>query len=151
MSYHSAENLLENQILRLLNDWIRPIRSGDLTRELNRREGLKIRASTVNSALERLEKKKLLNWKRYGLVTLTNFGKNEARALARHHRLIEVFLVSELGLSVEQAHKEANLLNPPLSCETINRICEKYSHPEKCPCGSLIESSEICGCSDGCE
>ncbi|MFX1539124.1 MAG: metal-dependent transcriptional regulator [Promethearchaeota archaeon] len=150
MSYHSADNLLENQILRLLNDWIRPIRSGDLTRELNKREDLKLRASTVNSALERLEKKKLLEWKRYGLVTLTNLGIKEARALARHHRLIEVFFVNELNLSVEQAHKEANLLNPPLSCETINRICEKYSHPEKCPCGNLIESSEICGCSDGC-
>lgn len=149
MPIHSKiENLLESQILRVLRDWLRPIRSGDITRELNKKTNSNLRSSSVNSALERLEKKGYVKWERYGLVELTDFGKKEAIALTRHHRLLEVLLVKELGLSKEQAHKEADSIFPPLTCDTINLICQKYEHPNKCPCGHIIEHSDNCGCFD---
>ena len=102
--------------------------------------------STINSSLERLEKANYINWIRYSHVELTERGQNLAKELLRHAQLLELLFYNELELSIEQAHTESEKLNLMLSCETINKICEKYDHPNYCPCGNEIPNSERCFC-----
>jgi DtxR family Mn-dependent transcriptional regulator len=102
--------------------------------------------STINSCLERLEKLGYVNWVRYSPILLTDDGLNLAKELIRHAQLLEVLLYNELRLTAEDAHIESEKFNLMLSCETINKICEKYNHPIICPCGDKILSAPNCYC-----
>jgi len=54
----------------------------------------------------------------------------------------------ELGLDPMDAHNESEKFHLLFSCNTINRICEKYGHPKTCPCGDMILSSIDCACEE---
>lgn len=111
--------------------------------------GINIPLSTLNSCLERLEKKHYIQWVRYKPPLLTDKGIQLAKELLRHAQLLEVFLCNELNLSVEDAHRESEKLNLLLSCNTVQKICEKYNHPSTSPCGETILNSRNCSCAEG--
>ena len=117
-----------------------PLKVGKLARELN------IPHSTLGSCITRLKTKELVKYEAYHEVELTSKGKDLAIELNRHARLLEIFLHNELGLKPELAHRESENLNLLFSCETINKICKKYEHPKKCPCGEVILSTSHCAC-----
>ncbi|MGB5911118.1 MAG: metal-dependent transcriptional regulator [Promethearchaeia archaeon] len=102
--------------------------------------------STIGSSVKRLEKENLVKYKRYQVVELTKKGKNLTMELSRHAQLLELLLYNELGITAEQAHQESEKFNLLFSCETINKICEKYNHPKICPCGDEINNSPNCFC-----
>ncbi|MHA1669609.1 MAG: metal-dependent transcriptional regulator [Promethearchaeota archaeon] len=108
----------------------------------------KLPHSTIGSSVKRLEQEVLVKYERYQVVELTNKGKDLAIELCRHTQLLELFLYNELGLTADQAHYESEKFNLLFSCETINKICEKYNHPEKCPCGDTINSTPNCSCEE---
>lgn len=58
--------------------------------------------------------------------------------LYRKHRLIEVFLVEQLGYSSEEVHKEAEILEHTVSDHFINRLDFLLGHPLACPHGGTI-------------
>ena len=117
-----------------------PLKVGKLAKELS------IPHSTLGSCITRLKTKGLVKYEAYHEVELTSKGNNLAIELLRHARLLEIFLHNELGVKPEHAHSESENLNLLFSCETINKICKKYKHPKKCPCGEVILSSSHCGC-----
>jgi len=132
-------NMNEKMILDFLYRWMRPIRAGDLKKELE------IKHTTLNSQLEILEKKKLIEWKRYGTISLTEQGTEYAAHLARHHRLLESFFVETLSMSVNDAHEISSQLTPVVSCKLIIYIIEKLGEKEKCPCGfNIPKTSSEC-------
>lgn len=102
--------------------------------------------STLGSCIGRLKMKGLVKYEPYYEVELTNEGRELAKEILRHKHLIEIFLYRELRLSREKAHEESEKLYLVFSCETINRICEKYGHPKECPCGEIILNSRLCSC-----
>ena len=104
--------------------------------------------STLGSSVKRLEQEMLVKYERYQVVELTNKGKALAIELCRHAQILEVFLCNELDLTADQAHYECEKFNLLFSCEIINKICEKYNHPDKCPCGDTILSIPDCSCED---
>ncbi len=104
--------------------------------------------TTIGSSVKRLEEEGYVKYKRYKSVNLSQKGEQLANELIRHARLIELLLINELGLQREIAHQESEKFNLLFSCETINKICEKYGHPKKCPCGDDIEQSENCYCEE---
>ncbi|MFW9940736.1 MAG: metal-dependent transcriptional regulator [Candidatus Thorarchaeota archaeon] len=104
--------------------------------------------STAGSSVKRLEEEGLVVYKRYQWVELTIKGRNMANELSRHAHLLELLLHYELGLTVEQAHQESEKFNLLFSCDTINKICEKYNHPKICPCGVEINSAPNCLCKE---
>ena len=73
---------------------------------------------------------------------------NLATELTRHAQLLELLLHYELGLDPMDAHNESEKFHLLFSCNTINRICEKYGHPKTCPCGDMILSSIDCACEE---
>jgi DtxR family Mn-dependent transcriptional regulator len=131
---------LDYQVIKILYQQEKPMKIGEISKKLH------VPHSTLGSCTKRLKIKGLVDYKAYQNVVLTEKGKDLAIELNRHSRLIEILLFNELGLSPEVAHEESEKFNLLFSCETINKICEKYGHPEKCPCGELILNSTGCYC-----
>ncbi|MHA1688205.1 MAG: metal-dependent transcriptional regulator [Promethearchaeota archaeon] len=102
--------------------------------------------STIGSCIKRLKKNGYVEYQPYKHVQITKIGKEKAIELIRHTQLLEVLLHETLGLNAQTAHQEAKKINLLFSCETINKICEKFNHPEVCPCGEKILNSETCYC-----
>lgn len=102
--------------------------------------------STLGSCIGRLKAHGLVKYEPYYEVKLTSEGKELAKEILRHKHLIEMLLYREIHLSREKAHEESEKLNLIFSCETINKICEKYGHPKECPCGETILNSRFCFC-----
>jgi len=109
---------------------------------------LQLPHSTVGSCVKRLEKDGYVIYDRYKPVKLSVKGENLAIELIRHSRLLECLLINELGLDSKIAHEESEKFNLLLSCETVNKICEKYDHPTECPCGESILNSSTCRCEE---
>jgi DtxR family Mn-dependent transcriptional regulator len=75
---------------------------------------------------------------RRGAVQLTTSGRAAALEVIRHHRLLETYLVTRLGVPWDQVHQEAEILEHHLSEELEARIAEALGHPERDPHGDPI-------------
>lgn len=137
---------IDYQILKILYRNKEKVRVKHIQKEIKLKRAIEIPLSTINSCLERLEKKSYIDWIRYSPLQLTEKGAELAKELIRHAQLIELLLYNELDLSADEAHIESEKLNLLFSCNTINKICEKYEHPSECPCGDTIPSSINCYC-----
>ncbi len=137
---------IDYQILKIIYRTNGKARLKHIQEEIKATKGIKIPLSTINSCIERLEKKEFVEWVRYSPLKLTEQGSDLAKELIRHAQLLEVLLYNELELSAEEAHVESEKFNLLFSCNTINKICEKYKHPSECPCGDTILSSNNCYC-----
>ncbi|MFX1320003.1 MAG: metal-dependent transcriptional regulator [Promethearchaeota archaeon] len=131
---------LDYKVLKILYHNNNLYKVGNIARKL------KLPHSTIGSCVKRLEENEYVIYERYKPVVLSTKGKDLATELIRHARLLELLLHHELGIKPKQAHQESEKFNLLFSCETINKICEKYSHPEECPCGEEISNSSDCFC-----
>ena len=131
---------IDYKILKTIYRFKKPIKVGELA------DLLKLPHSTLGSCVKRLKKAGFVLYEPYKTVVLSNEGKDLAVELIRHSQLLEVLLYNELGLKKKEAHEESEKFNLLFSCTTINKICEKYNHPVKCPCGELILNSPECYC-----
>lgn len=123
----------ENEVLAFLYEWNRPIRAGDLSKEI------KMPHSTVNSILGRLSKKGVVIWEKYRLVSLTDKGRNYLNHLTRHHHLFAFFLTRTLEMPIDNAHQNVNnIFSGNISCELIEKIDKKLNSPSECECGKII-------------
>jgi DtxR family Mn-dependent transcriptional regulator len=66
-----------------------------------------------------------------------------ALEMLRHHRLLETFLVRELGYSWDQVHEEAERLEHVISERFETRIAEAMGHPTHDPHGDPIPSEDL--------
>ena len=63
--------------------------------------------------------------------------------MLRHHRLLERYLVDRLGLSLDEVHAEAELLEHALSEELEAKIDAELGFPTHDPHGDPIPDSEL--------
>lgn len=131
---------LDYRVLKEIYRSSKHLKVGDLAKLLD------FPHSTIGSCIKRLEENEYVVYERYKPVVLSKEGKNLAVELIRHARLLELLLHYELGLNPEDAHYESEKFNLLFSCNTINKICAKYSHPKMCPCGEEISNSSECFC-----
>lgn len=131
-----AEDYLK--IVWSLQEWSdEPVTTKDLS------ERLGVGASTVSETVRRLAAQGLLEHKRYGAISLTELGRTSALAMVRRHRLIELFLVSELGYTWDEVHDEAEVLEHAVSDLMIDRIDDRLGHPTRDPHGDPIPSRDL--------
>lgn len=104
----------------------------------------RVQPATVTEMLQRLAEKRLLRYKRYYGVELTEAGITEAQKLLRKHRLLETLFVNALSYEVQKACEEASKLDHYASEKLVNTICRNYGHPDTCPCNKTIFSNEEC-------
>lgn len=105
-------------------------------------ERIGVSASTVSEAIRKLSDQGLVDHARYGSISLTDRGRSAAVAMVRRHRLIEAFLVGELGYGWDEVHDEAEVLEHAVSDLMIARIDAKLGHPERDPHGDPIPAPD---------
>jgi DtxR family Mn-dependent transcriptional regulator len=76
----------------------------------------------------------------YRGVELTAQGEKTAAELTRHHRLLELYLVEQLGYSWDQVDAEAERLEHAISEEFEDRVDALLGHPTADPHGDAIPS-----------
>ena len=70
--------------------------------------------------------------------TLTEDGRRAAVAMVRRHRLIETWLVDEMGYGWDEVHDEAEVLEHAVSDLLVERIDAKLGRPSRDPHGDPI-------------
>lgn len=110
----------------------------DIVKNNDLSELLGYTSQSVNEMVNRLAKKKLLDFIPYKGVKLTKKGIEEAKRLVRNHSLWEVFLVNKLGYSWEDVHKEAEKLEHAGLNELIERLYNYLDKPDYCVHGNAI-------------
>ena len=79
---------------------------------------------------------------RYRGVRLTDEGRRVALEVLRHHRLLETYLVEELGVPWDRVHAEAEVLEHVLSEGLEERIAAKLGEPTHDPHGDPIPAAD---------
>ena len=69
---------------------------------------------------------------------LTDLGSQLVSDLYRKHRLIEVFLLKNLGYTTEEVHEEAEVLEHTVSEHFIDQLDHMLGTPKTCPHGGTI-------------
>ncbi|MGC2653122.1 MAG: manganese-binding transcriptional regulator MntR [Mycobacterium sp.] len=100
-----------------------------------------VSASTASESIRKLAEQGLVDHEKYGAVTLTESGRRAALAMVRRHRLLETFLVSELGYGWDEVHDEAEVLEHAVSDRLVARIDAKLGFPQRDPHGDPIPAS----------
>ena len=109
-----------------------------LTTQLAQR--LKVTPASATGMLRKLAEMKLVSYKKYQGVILTNSGRKIALEVVRHHRLLELYLNEIMGVPWDKVHLEAEKLEHAISEELEDRIDEMLGYPTKDPHGSPIPS-----------
>ncbi|MGV0742258.1 manganese-binding transcriptional regulator MntR [Mycolicibacterium sp. XJ870] len=105
-------------------------------------ERIGVSASTASESIRKLADQGLVHHEKYGAVTLTDSGRGAALAMVRRHRLMETFLVSELGYSWDEVHDEAEILEHAVSDRMLDAIDAKLGHPTRDPHGDPIPAAD---------
>ncbi len=99
---------------------------------------LGVGTSTVSETVRRLADAGLVSHEPYGAVGLTESGRAHALQMVRRHRLLETFLVSQLGYGWDEVHDEAEVLEHAVSEAFVERIAGLLGHPARDPHGDPI-------------
>ncbi|GAA4855624.1 metal-dependent transcriptional regulator [Saccharopolyspora cebuensis] len=113
-----------------------PVTNATLTQRLG------LSPSSVSGMITKLAQLGLVTHQRYRSVELTPRGERLANDVLRRHRLIELFLVEELGYTWDEVHREADALEHAVSDELIAHIEAKLGHPTIDPHGDPIPTAE---------
>jgi DtxR family transcriptional regulator, Mn-dependent transcriptional regulator len=104
---------------------------------------LDVRPGSVSGMLRKLSALGLVEHERYRGVRLSERGRRVALEVIRHHRLLELFLVENLGMTWDEVHAEAEVLEHALSEEVEELIAAKLGNPTVDPHGDPIPSREL--------
>jgi DtxR family Mn-dependent transcriptional regulator len=104
-------------------------------------ERLGVSAPTVSENVRKLVAAGLLDHRPYGAITLTAEGERRALDMVRRHRLIETFLVTQLGYGWDEVHDEAEVLEHACSPRMIDALDRLLGHPTRDPHGDPIPSA----------
>ncbi len=103
---------------------------------------IKAKASSVTDMIKKLSDKKVVIYKKYQGVTLTEFGKKTAANVIRKHRLWEVFLVENLNFSWDEVHDVAEQLEHIKSPKLIDELDAFLGYPKRDPHGDPIPDKD---------
>lgn len=99
---------------------------------------LGVSAAAATSMLQRLAGAGLVDYAPYHGARLTRRGRDEAERVVRRHRILETFLVRELGFSPDAVHPEAERLEHAASDELIEVMSRFLGAPVRDPHGAPI-------------
>jgi len=98
--------------------------------------------ASVSDMIKKLAAKKLIDYRKYQGVTLTQGGEKTALQIIRKHRLWEVFLVEKLNFNWDEVHDIAEQLEHIKSPLLIKRLDEHLGFPRFDPHGDPIPDEE---------
>ena len=80
---------------------------------------MKIKMPSVTEALRKLKRERLVNYQKYGPITLTKKGRELASDVAQRHRLLYRFLSGVVGVPEQVAEKDACEIEHVISMQTF--------------------------------
>lgn len=113
-----------------------PVSTGSLAAKLA------LAPASVTMMVRKLVGKGLLVHPPYGAVTLTPAGLAAALSVVRRHRLVETFLVNELGYGWDEVHDEAERIEHAVSEQFVRRLEERLGFPAADPHGDPIPAAD---------
>src|SRR5699024_9752459 len=75
-------------------------------------------------------------------IDLTPQGRGRAVEMVRRHRLVETYLLEQLGYSWDEVHDEAEVLEHAVSALMVERMDYVLGHPWRDPHGDPIPTAE---------
>lgn len=106
-------------------------------------ERLGVTPGSVSAMVRKLAELGLVTHEPYRGVRLTEQGREVALEVLRHHRLIELFLAQELGMSWDRVHAEAEVLEHVISEDLEQLIAARLGEPVRDPHGDPIPTREF--------
>lgn len=106
---------------------------------------LGVAAPSVTGMIQKLASSTppLVVYRKHQGVTLTPEGERAALEVIRHHRLIETYLVENLGYGWDEVHAEADRLEHAISENLEARIAAALGNPLRDPHGEPIPTVEL--------
>lgn len=105
-------------------------------------EEMETKASSVTDMVKRLSEKKLVKYKKYQGVKLSEEGKKAAVGVIRRHRLWEYFLVEKLNFGWDEVHEVAEQLEHIQSEKLVRELDRFLEYPKRDPHGDPIPDAE---------
>lgn len=99
-------------------------------------------APAITEMVKKLESLQLVSYQSREGVQLTSLGEKIALETIRHHRLLELYLVEALGMSWDEVHDEAEVLEHVLSETLEQRIADYLGNPQFDPHGAPIPAHD---------
>jgi len=103
---------------------------------------LALKPATVNDMLKKLKEKQLVNYEKYGKITLSPKGKKIAIEIIRKHRLWETFLYEKFNFTWDEVHEVAEQLEHIQSIKLIDKLDDFLGYPKFDPHGEPIPDSK---------
>lgn len=103
---------------------------------------LGVAASSASGMVRKLADAGFVEHERYHGVRLTESGRRLALRVLRRHRLIELYLTEALGMSWDQVHDPAELLEHALTAEVEELMAQKLGDPARDPHGDPIPTRD---------
>jgi DtxR family Mn-dependent transcriptional regulator len=101
-----------------------------------------VRPSSVTQMMKRLSVQGMVHYTKHYGVTLTGSGRAKALEMLRRHRLVELYLVNELGFGWDEVHDEADRLEHVISPVLEERMAVVLDRPKFDPHGQPIPSKD---------
>lgn len=103
---------------------------------------LALKPATVNDMLKKLKEKQLVNYEKYGKITLSLQGTKIALEVIRKHRLWETFLYEKFNFTWDEVHEVAEQLEHIQSIKLIEKLDDFLGYPKFDPHGEPIPDSK---------
>jgi DtxR family transcriptional regulator, Mn-dependent transcriptional regulator len=114
-----------------------PVATNDLA------DRLAVTAASASGMIKKLADLGLVAHVPYRGVQLTEEGERLALEVLRHHRLLELYLATQLDVPWDRVHEEAEALEHVLSEDLEARIAAKLGHPTHDPHGDPIPDAQL--------
>jgi len=101
-----------------------------------------VSAPSVTEMVQKLHRLAMVDYHPREGVRLTGEGERVALELIRHHRLLELYLVEALGMTWDEVHAEAEVLEHFLSESLEERIASYLGDPQFDPHGAPIPARD---------
>ncbi|PJJ65453.1 metal-dependent transcriptional regulator [Compostimonas suwonensis] len=103
---------------------------------------LGVAPSSVTEMVKKLAAQGLVTHVPYGAITLTDAGTARALGVIRRHRLVETWLVEEMGYSWDVVHDEAEVLEHAVSERLLDAMSARLGNPLRDPHGDPIPTAD---------
>ncbi|HMM49201.1 MAG TPA: metal-dependent transcriptional regulator [Miltoncostaeaceae bacterium] len=104
-------------------------------------QALSVTTASASNMLKRLDALGYVSQVKRQGAALTDLGRRAALEVVRHHRILETYLATRLGLSWDEVHAEAEVLEHHVSPALAERMAEVMGHPDRDPHGHPIPSA----------
>ena len=99
---------------------------------------LAVKPATVSDMMKKLKEKELVDYEKYGKITLTEEGKKIGIDIIRRHRLWETFLYEKLEFTWDEVHEVAEQLEHIQSAKLVDKLDKFLDYPQFDPHGDPI-------------